>query len=121
MHWSGFTGDSLKVAEILVKLRFPEEITKYIVGDGLDSWEKLEHLDVNMCNSLIQKYRQPGADHKGVAVSMMAEVFLKILVWGLEHINFVSRKIYFDTIDIEWCCYMNNQKKLDAAWPNTLS
>ena len=39
MHWSVFTGDALKVAELLVKLRFTEEAIKSIVGDGLDSGE----------------------------------------------------------------------------------
>ena len=36
-HWSVFTGDVLKVADILVKLKFTEEAVKSIVSDGLGS------------------------------------------------------------------------------------
>ena len=33
----------------------------------------------------------------------------------------VSRIIVIDAIDIEWCHVMNDQNKLEAAWPKTLS
>ena len=49
----------------------------------------------------------------------MAGVFLKLLIWGLQHMKSVSRKIYIETIDIEWCRGMNEQNKLEAAWKKT--
>ena len=64
MNWSGFTADALKVAELLVKLRFTEEAAKSIVGNGLCSGEELEHLDDDMCNSFVQNFRKPSADQK---------------------------------------------------------
>ena len=51
----------------------------------------------------------------------MAEVFLKILIWGLQHLKLVSRTIDVDIINIEWCRGMNDQNKLETAWTNTLS
>ena len=75
---------------------------------------------------LFQNCRKSGAEQKGVVVSMMDEVFLEILIWGLQYMKRISRSIDIDTldidtIDIEWCHNINNQKKLEAAWPNTLS
>ena len=52
-HWSGFTGDALKVAKLLVKLKFAEETINFIVVDGLDSVEELEPLDNYMCKSFV--------------------------------------------------------------------
>ena len=51
----------------------------------------------------------------------MSEVLLKILVWGLQNMKRVPRKIDIETINIEWCCRMINQKKLEAAWTSTQS
>ena len=79
-HWSGFTGDALKVAELLVKLKFTEAVTNSIVGNGIDIGEEIEHLDDDMCNIFSPNFHNTGAIQYGVAVSMMAEVFLKILV-----------------------------------------
>ena len=120
-YWSGFTVDALKVYELLVKLRYTEKYAKYIVGDGLDSGEKLEYLDNYMCNSFVKNCCNPGADQKGVVVSTMDEVFLKLFVWGMQHTKDVSRTIDIDIIVIEWSRGMNGQKKLEAAWTNTLS
>ena len=36
VHWSGFTGDALKMAKLLAKSKFTEEVAKSIVGYGLD-------------------------------------------------------------------------------------
>ena len=65
--------------------------------------------------------RKPGADQKGVAASKMAGVFLKLLVWVLQHTKIVSENIDIDTLDAELFRGMNYQKKLEASWPNTLS
>ena len=72
------------MAKILVKLKFSEESTKSIVGYGINSGEEIEHLDDDMCKSFPQNFHKPGADQKGVVVSTMAEVFLKLLVWELQ-------------------------------------
>ena len=68
-----------------------------------------------MCKSFFQKYRKPGDDQKGVVVSTMDEVFLKLFVWGMQHTKDVSRTIDIDIIVIEWSCGMNGQKKLEAG------
>ena len=115
------TGDALKVAKLLVKFRFTEEAWKSIVGSGVNSKEELEKLDDDMCKIFVQNFRKPGSDQKGVVVSMMAQVFLKLLVWRLQHMKCVSRIIVIDAIDIEWCRVMNDHNKLEAAWTNTLS
>ena len=81
------------MAELLVKLRFTEEAAKYIIVIGLDSGEELDHLDDNMGNSLSQNCRKPGADQNIVVVSTMAQLFLKLLVWGLQHMKRVSKTI----------------------------
>ena len=120
-QWSGFTGEAFKLSELLVKLRFAEEAANSIVVDGLNSGEELEHLDDDMCNIFFQNFRKPGSDQKGVVVSMMDQVSLKLLVWRLQHMKCVSRIIVIDAIDIEWCRVMNDQNKLEAAWTNTLS
>ena len=108
VHWSGFTGDAMKVAKLLVKLKFKEESTNSIIGNGLDSGEELQHLDDNMCKSFIQNFHKSGAVQDGVVLSTMVEVFLKFLVWGLKRMKSVSRTIDVDTIYIEWCRSMNN-------------
>ena len=120
-HCPGFTNEALKVVKLLAKLNFTEEDAKSIVGDGFDSREELENLDDNMCKSFIQNCRKPVADHKVVVTSNMAEVFLKLLVWGLHHMKHVSRNIDINTIVIEWCHGMNDQNKLEANRPKTLS
>ena len=51
----------------------------------------------------------------------MDEFFLKLLIWGMQQMKRVYRTIDVNTIYIDWCRGMNNQKKLGAAWPNTLS
>ena len=81
------------MAELLVKLRFTEEAAKSIIVIGLDSGEELDHLDDNMRNSLSQNCRKPGADQNIVVVSTMAQLFLKLLVWGLQHMKRVSKTI----------------------------
>ena len=48
VHWSIFTGEALKVAKILMKLKFTEEDAKSIIGNGLEISEELEHLDDGM-------------------------------------------------------------------------
>ena len=100
MHWSSFTGNALKVAELLVKLWFIEEEGNSIVGDVLDSGEELKHLNDDMCKSFFQNYCKPGADQKGVVIFTMAKIFLK-LVWEIQHMKRVSRTIDIDTITIE--------------------
>ena len=100
IHWSGFTGDALKADKLLVKLRFTEEAAKSTVGDDLYSGEEIEHLDDDMWNSFVQKCRKTRAEQKRVVLYMMAEVFLKLLVWILQYMKRVSRKIDIDTIDI---------------------
>ena len=45
----------------------------------------------------------------------MAEVFLKLLVWGLQHTKRVYRNIGIDIIDIEWYRGINNKNRLEAA------
>ena len=51
----------------------------------------------------------------------MAEVFLKLFVWGMHNMKRVSREIDIDTINIELCLGMTNQQMLDASWTNNLS
>ena len=121
MHWYGFSGDAFKVAELLDKLKFTEESAKYIVVDGLDSLEELEHLDNYMCNTFVQNWRKNGSKKKGVGVSTMADVFLEISVWGMQHMKRFSRIIDIYTIEIEWCHSINDQVNLEASWTNTLS
>ena len=41
VHWFGFTGDTLKLAKISVKLKFTEEAAKSIVEDVLYSKDYL--------------------------------------------------------------------------------
>ena len=120
-QWSGYTSDALKKAKLLVKLKFTEEASKSIVGNIIDSREELENLDDDMCKSFLQSCRNPGDEQKGVAIYTMSEVFLKILVWGLQHMKRVFRNIDINTIEIEWFRGMNKQKKLEADWQNTLS
>ena len=120
-HWSGFTGVALKVAELLVKLIFKEEAVKSIVGDGLNSGEEFKHLVDDMCKIFFQNSRKSGADQKGVVVSTVAKVSLKLLVWVLQHIMCIYRTIDIDTIDIEWCRDMNYHNKLKDYWPKALS
>ena len=74
-----------------------------------------------MCKRFVKNFRKPGADQKGVAASKMAGVFLKLLVWVLQHTKIVSENIDIDTLDAELFRGMNYQKKLEASWPNTLS
>ena len=74
-----------------------------------------------MCDRFVQKFHKPGADQAWVVVYTMAEVFSELLVWRLKHMKSVSMNIYIDTIDIEWWLSMNDQNKLEAACPKTLS
>ena len=104
-----------------MKLKFTEKAAKSIVRNGLNRGEELEHLDEETCNIFFQNFRKPSADQNGVVISTMAEVFLKILVWGMKHIRRVSRKIDIETTSIDWCLSMKYQKKLEDAWPNNLS
>ena len=64
-HWSGFTGDALKVAELLVKLKFTEAVTNSIVGNGIDIGEEIEHLDDDMCNIFSQTSTIPVLSNMG--------------------------------------------------------
>ena len=63
----------MKLAKLLVKFKLTEEATKSIIVNGIDRGEEIEHLDEKMCNSFFQECRKPGADQKGVVVSMMSE------------------------------------------------
>ena len=58
-HWSGFTGDALKVSELLVKLGYTEKSAKSIFGNSLDSGEKIENLDEDMCKSFSKTTTSP--------------------------------------------------------------
>ena len=79
-HYSGFTGDTLKLAKLLVKLKFTKEAAKPTVGNGLNIREDLEHLYDEMYKSFFQNVCKPGDGQKGVAISTMADIFLKILI-----------------------------------------
>ena len=63
------------------------------------------------------QYRTSPTGHSGINL----EFFFKLLVWGMQHTKRVSRTIGINTIYIEWCRGMDYQKKLEAAWTNTLS
>ena len=119
-HWSSFNGNTKKVAKILAKLKFTQEAAKSIVGDGLNIGEELEQLDDNICKIFLQNYCNPSAGQYRVVISMVDEVFLKFLIWGLQHMKCVSRTIGIVRIDIQWCHGTNNQKKLKADRPNNL-
>ena len=92
-HCSGLTGDAMKLAELLVKLKFIEESAKSVVVNGLDSGEELEDLADYMCKIFVQNCRKPSSDQKEVVVSTMTDIFLKILVWRLQHMTHVSGTI----------------------------
>ena len=91
----------MKVAKLLVKLKFTKEASKPTVGNGLNIREDLEHLYDEMYKSFFQNVCKPGDGQKGVAISTMADIFSKLLVRGLHNMNRVSRKIDIETISIE--------------------
>ena len=74
-HYYGFTGDALKLAKLLVKLKFTKEAAKPTVGNRLNIREDLEHLYDEMYKSFFQNGCKPGDGQKGVAISTMADIF----------------------------------------------